>query len=505
MSVPDKYAGKRVRCPACQTAQRVPISEPSLDGDDDQYQSQPLADLSGLQDTSMGSGVRRLRQILIGCGACQKTIKVPEARLGKTTPCNFCGTVLKVDAFNLSKAKGDLIDMTHLELEKADLLAEGGSHGSTLGGSSIQLDGTGSGGTGYQMNMPPAGSMSGVSMNNSQTQMRELRELNDLKHSGQISAEEYRERKKEIYSGKTLAIQAMSRSADGTGGRPVIKRDDRPGLLPKPVMALIVVLIIGGAGYAAFMAISGSPSSSTEVAETPKPTAPVEAENAAEEVAVEEAVPEETTEVEAPVEAEVVEMPPEQPVEETAEADPYGGLPVTMFEIDESIASMEDAKASGSGQAAVTMVVKDWQTGWPDQNDPEARNRAIGKACDVLQRISVRDDRATIGVAVGPAATGLDSPEYLDFRQEMHDILTQTARANGVFDDLVLRSSDRAASMGGLESHRMHVTSRSNRNVRATILTGVQDGYCVSYWFAGAKNLYDEFLDTVGQAELGPR
>ncbi|MEM9417918.1 MAG: SHOCT domain-containing protein [Planctomycetota bacterium] len=508
MSVPEQYAGKRVRCPACQTPQRVPMPEPSLDGDDDLFPTQPLADLSGLQD-SMESGVRRLRQILIGCGECKSTIKVPEAKLGKTTSCPSCGVVLKVDAFNLAKAKGDLIDMTHLELEKADLLLDGGSHGSTLGGSSIQLDGSGSGGTGYQLNTPPAGSMSGVTMNTSQTQMRELRELNDLKHSGQITNEEYRERKKEIYAGKTLAIQAMSRSADGTGGRPVIKRDDKPGLLPKPVMVLIVLLIVGGAGYAAYMAISGSPPSSSSApttASTSEPAVAPEAEANVDDEGADTLAMADTPEVvDAPAVEELVQDVPEDAVEPAVEAEPADALPVTMFEIEDNLGSIGLEQSAGVAEPPVEMVVKAWQTGWSDYANPCDSTRAISQACEVLQRISVRDDRALIGVAVGPPASNLDSPDYQGFRQKMHDILTQTAQNDGVFGDLNIRTSERTANLGTLEAHRLHVTSKSDRNVRAAILTGIQDGYCVSYWFAGAKTLYDEFLDTVGRAELGPK
>lgn len=485
------------------------MSEPTETPGEMSLLSQPVADLSGLDD-SQASGVRRLRQVLIGCGVCQKTIKIPESKLGKTTACTSCGVVLKVDAFNLAKAKGDLIDMTHLELEKADLLLDGGAHGSTLGGSSIQLDGSGSGGAGgtggYELNMPPAGSMSGVSVNNSQSQMRELRELNDLKHSGQISSQEYRERKKEIYAGKSLAIQAMSRSADGSGNRPVLKRDDKAPLLPKPVMLLIVIAILGGGGFAGWSALKGGPSSPPNVAKKPITSGPTD-DAAGTDPTLDDAVVFDAAGAEGSIADATTADVPSDTEAETGEATELMGtaeFPVTMFEIDETFGTIGVQPNNESDEPAVEMTIAAWPTEWAPYAVNRGDNRAIVKACQLLQRITVRDDRALIGVAVGPAAADLDSPAYRIFRQEMQDILINGAEADGVLDDLNLRTSERTAQLGLLESHRLHITSKSDRNVRATILTGIQDGYCVTYWFAGSKTLYDEFRDTVGRAEFGP-
>lgn len=512
MSVPDQYAGKRVRCPGCQAAQRVPM--PAAEVDAIPLVSQPIVDLSAL-DAIEASGVRRLRQILIGCGECQKTIKIPESKIGKTTACTSCGVILKVDSFNLAKAKGDLIDMTHLELEKADLLLDGGSHGSTLGGSSIQLDGSGTGG--YELNVPPSGSMSGVSMSSSsQSQMRELRELNDLKHSGQISSQEYRERKKEIYAGKTLAIQAMSRSADGSGNRPVIKRDDKPAFLPGPVKLMIVVLVLAGGGYAAWAAINGPQATSSDqlaAATLAEAVTPATSEATTEDAGDIEATATEAPNVDALLAAEsheaVLADAQSSGVDEVGavmnvDSESVGLIEesVTMFEIEPAPIQIGEVSAEIDAPAAVRMTVADWSTSWPTHTLDADDRSAIGQACEVLQRISVRDDSAIIGVAVGPAASDLDSAVYRGFRQEMQDILTETAQADQVLDDLNIRTSERTAQLGTLESHRLHVTSKTNREVRATILTGIQDGHCVSYWFAGSKTLYTEFLDTVGRANL---
>lgn len=510
MSVPDQYAGKRVRCPGCQAPQRVPLATPAPEQEAG-LAVEPSLDFSALDATDGGSGVRRLRQIMIGCGACSKTIRVPESKLGGTMPCPQCGALLRVDPFNLSKAKGDLIDMTHLELDKADPLLDGGSHGSTIGGSSIQLDNSGMG-TGHGTARPASGSMSGVTYTDSQTQMNELRELNDLRHSGQISNDEYRQRKAEIYAGKTLAIQAMSRSAHGDGNRPVLKADDRSPLLPKPVLALLAVLVLGGVGFAAYSMLGGSAGSGSSPANpttTPGPVAaaPPEAGDPVE--PIEPTPGDETASLvgggqdhasadEPPAPAEADEEP------QVATADPVRTYPVTYFEAPVAPKAGGIGVAAAPDAPAVVMRITDWPVEWPAYRIPEDDPEAIGRACEQVKRMSLRNDSALIGVGVGPPATGLDDPAYQTFRAQQESILTEAAAADRVMDDLNFQSSERTATLGALDCHRLHVTSRSDRNVRATILTGVQDGYCLTYWFTGSKSLYPRFLDTVGVAEFGP-
>ncbi|MEM6458097.1 MAG: SHOCT domain-containing protein [Planctomycetota bacterium] len=504
--MPDQYAGKRVRCPACQATQRVPMPE-SVG-----VVAQPLADLSALDAADDGAApVRRLRQVLIGCANCRKTIKVPESRFGRTMSCPSCGTLLKVDNFNLGKKRGDLIDLTHLELEPADPLADDDGFGSTVGGSSGSF-GT-AGGSTYAL-ADPGGSRSGTPAGggeatsggggglgsaNSQSQMRELRELNELKHSGAISNDEYRQRKAEIYAGKTLAIQAMSRSADGSGGnRPVLGRAESKPLLPKPVLALVAVAVLGGAGFALWATVL-QPSSAPPAAPPPGPVA------AAPETPETQDTPEPVID-EAPVEAaasapapETVEATPTAeaaPVEDTLPA-----LPQTMMVGLDPVDDLQPVSGSVT-PAGPIMAVGRWDVEFPDYTP--TGDTAIAKACDVVKRIAVREDTALIGVAVGPPVSSRDDPAFRAFRQRMTDVFTDHAALNRQMGDLVLRDSEATASFGGIEMHRLHITSRRDRNARATILTGVQNGQAVSYWFAGHRRLYARFVGTVGRAQLVP-
>jgi len=473
-------------------------------------------DLSLLDADESAGGLRRLREVLVGCGSCKDTIRIPEARMGKSQPCPRCGVLLKVDQFDLSKAKGDLIDMSHLELDTADPLVDDTGHGSTLGGSSIQLEGTGSFAA---FNDASSGSMAGS--DSSQTQMRELRELNDLKHSGAISNSEYKQRKSEIYSGKSLAIQATSRSADGSGNRPVLGRAE--AALPGPIKALIVVAVLGIGGVALWATVlkPAGPSADHTVAKadaSAKPTKPKKETEAVvegpspEELAAEaqEQARLEAAEAQARVEREA-KLAAERAVEEAEAQQRIARRPVAesgLFNSDSEEGSGGSFGGAFAGEQSMVQVegglaVTDWPGAaqWPDYRP--SGNQPIAQACSVIKRIAVRDDAATIGVAVGGPAFSLEDEDYLAFRQAMHDIFLNHAEAQGIMTGLNVRASDRPVKLGGLQCHRLHATSKANRKVQATIVTTVQDGYAVAYWFAGDRKVYPKFLPTVGTAELG--
>ena len=517
--VPDQYIGKRVRCPSCEMAQRVP--DPT---------ATPVVDLSSLDADDSVSTSRRLRQILIGCGACQKTIRLAESRMGTVTACPRCSTPLQFDRFDLSRAKGDLIDMTHLELEPGDPLADTGGFGSTVGGSSISLSGSGVGRSASAASGSFAGAGLGGQSSDSQTQMRELRELNDAKHRGEISAEEYRRRKAEIYSGKTLALQAMSRSADGSGGsRPVLKANGSK-TLPGPALAAVAVLAVAALGLTAYGVLvtdfasneadSNSTASTSEPAESSEATVaqasmvpstqvaetlfqnPEDQEVA--EVTEEpgEASPEPT---DSPEKAAVTEETDEP--SETAHADTLGDEPalsedVTDVPSDHVAAAIPSLEVPEPAIPAppVKMKVSNWPVEWIDYQP--SSNQAMTEACNVIKRILLRDEDALIGVHVGPAAEGLDDVHYRQYRRDMQAILLRHGENQGIMDQLIIRDSDETFPINGLECHRFHITMRGRSADRATIITGVQSGRAVSYWFAGSRRAYPAFVETIGLAEF---
>ncbi len=557
IGVPDQYAGKRVKCPGCQAPQRVPAA--SGGASVGHRVAQTTVDLSSLDDTG-ASGVRRLRQILIGCGACQKTIKLPEGRMGGNTPCPKCKTVLRFDRFDLSRSKGDLIDMTHLELEPGDPLMDTGGYGSTLGGSAVQF-GSQSGGsamgsssgtaTGYALNHSRTSSAGlGGSSSDSQTQMRELKELNELKHSGAISSDEYKRRKAEIYSGKTLALQAMSRSADGNAGsRPVLGRVQSG--MSTPVKALIGVSILGLIAAVVYGAVlqGGGPGNAGATenkaaapsTQTAAVTPPIDdsaladggegggaggagideaGDGSADTTALTGATDGGSTDPTTNTQTAGFDLAAGMAgLHDLAQQQmENGGDPVVPIEQLDNQVSMVDPQATADPppvgvamtpdaagpptQAPVEMRISEWPVVWQDYSP--SVNQPIVTACEIVKRVLVRSDSALIGVAAGPPTESMTDPRYTIFRQGMIDILMNAADAEGIRDSLIVRDKTETFRINQLECQVLHATM-SGRNDRATILTTIQDGYTVAYWFAGSRRAYPAFLDTVGKAVLSPK
>lgn len=521
IKVPDAYAGKRVRCPACKEPQRVP---------DPASSSVSALDLEALDSGESAVGMRRLRELMIGCGACGKTIRLSTRKLGRTAICPKCKASLKVDDFDLTKHKGDLVDMSHLELEPGVSLMDDTSHGSTLGGSSIQLDGTGTGfGMGDTAMGSAMGSAMGADATDSQSQMRELRELNDLKHSGAISNDEYKQRKAEIYAGKSLAIQAMSRAPDGSSGTRPVKGRHRQSALPGPVKALIVVAVLGVGGFVLWTTVlqgmfsteGGGDQATADATEpatpakpatpAPPPQDPQDEDETGDEPLAEAGTsdPAETEEADTASTAEDT-LPPGINTQVTIVDE--AGVPVPPPEVtDPAVAdAAEEAPAVPEvpiiPQATIfqgPMEVKDWPVEWPDYIPP--RGLAIARACDVVKQIDFGGNSAMIGVAVGPPATGLEDPTYEDFRREMRGHITTAAESHNALDDLSIRDNNRTLILGPLEGHRLVVTMRGERGKQATVISGIQEDRCVAYWFTGDRALYKYFVDTLGLAQLGER
>lgn len=551
--MPDKYAGKRVRCPGCDEPQRVPEAggyEP------------PARDLSVLESSELVSA-RKLREVLIGCGSCGKTIRLNEARLGKTAPCPSRGVVLSVDAFNLGQAQGDVVDLSHLELEPAEPLLDPGASrsGSTLGGSGIMLDDSSLGSaSGMSGSFSPGAAVAA----NAQEQLRELRDLNELKHSGAISNAEYKQRKAEIYSGRSLVVQATSRSADGgaTRNRPVLGRYEG-GTLPGSVKALIGVAVAGLIAFVLWstvlkdtfedlMGTSGSSSPSVSKQTVPStPAAPLPATPVMEDdvapvapvvddvsvaVVVEDAPSEPADTVTGDVSpdgdeplATAAPLPDEVMASAVQEdpavlADPLGGLPgdepapprrsifdsTVHDDIDgpmppQSVVQVEEPADPTPAEPVAeppSMKVLRWAPRWPEITAPS--DAAIGKACSLVKQIELKDEKAMIGIAVGPPAEGLLDPIYIKFADDMQQVLIQTANDAGVLGDMTISPSRLASRVGVLDANRVHARHNHDASVQATIVSGVQDGYCVSYWFAGSRRVYPEFAELVGTALLVP-
>ncbi|MEE9405683.1 MAG: SHOCT domain-containing protein [Algisphaera sp.] len=453
---------------------------------------------------------KTVREILVGCGPCGKSIRLKERHLGGQTPCPACGTLLAVDAFDLPKSKkrgATLIDLSHLELEAADPLLggrgfAGDSTGSTMGGSSIQMA-TGAGASGYALEDSGAGLVSSPA-DNSQRQMSELRELNDLKHSGQISQEEYRNRKKEIYAGRTLAIQALSRSTDGSGpsGR-LMGGSRRQAILPGPVKALMAAAVIGVGGYLLWSQVL-APMSSGDVAGRSAVEANMSATaNRLEATSIDgESKEEESLDKEVAGDALVadgVSAADEASLVDEALALEAGG--------DVALEGAELGALGDVEPVVEEVVVEDVYvvSSWEVRNTTKAYSDPtlpIGQACDFVLDLDTRNGNAKIGVAVGPEMESMKNDAFVAFRDAQYQIFLDQAEADEMLKELEVKKSDRLVKVGRRRVHRMSATHKINPSVQANVLTLVHDGRAVAYWFAGNKMAYPSFVKAVGSAVI---
>ena len=241
LRVPDAFIGKRVKCPGCAAVLRVPTPErqptplpasqsrsggmgldaglpdaTDANGDGDGDDSGMGSSLLDALDQDVASP-RKLRNILLKCGACSKVIKVPENRRGATYPCPKCRTQLLIERYPMTEGSGN-VDLRATVAEPVDQeprLDGDGAGGTTMGGTGVlELDDRDATGSGLAY---AAGS--GVAAT-AQSQMAQIRQLSDQLATGQISEDVFRERKAEIYAGADGVGRARrSRPTRGRGGR----------------------------------------------------------------------------------------------------------------------------------------------------------------------------------------------------------------------------------------------------------------------------------------------
>ena len=490
----------------------------------------------------------------ITCTGCQKVLPVAEEHAGKWIRCRGCGTAVQavmgepdLDAAAPSGVNGGSAVRRMDKREYKQRTATKGE--SAAGASGMHLGGSGFEGFAGGSAAGASGSFAGLDLSgpatpDSQSQLWELKELNRQKAEGEVTKAQYRERKAEIMMGRSLAVQAMSRSADGMAPRSKKPRGRQMPVLPGPVRALVVAAAVGTAGLMLWDMVlapdpdaAGADPAGAVVAEVPpEPDVPgVPTVGTTGSAAGGADVP--------PVVAPPLDTPEESP-DEGAVGDGDGpvlaggavgvggmsgvgtpGDPLTSpggtaggstpplpedpdedvdVDVDRQIVTPElnggedvlPAPPEPPAPARVTPV--EWSVPWPDAFADDTT--AVGRACPIAKQMELGDEDATIGVAGGPEATDLDDPAYAAYRKEMHAILTGFAVEQGVYDDLVIRTSDRPKRMGSLVCDRYYVEHRYRRGLVAMILTGVQDGYCVSYWFSGSKRITPKFFELVGSA-----
>ncbi len=527
IKVQPAFAGKRVKCPGCGTPVRVPMPASASMPAAQESVGLDLGLLDALDDVESSVTAKKLRTLLLGCGACGKSIKVPENRMGSVFDCPKCKAKLNVPRIDLPPTSGSTVDLKHIELEP---LTEPSLLNDTMSGT--QLGATGVGGrnpsgslmagmTGSSMRTG-SGTVSGatgVGASNSQEQMQQLRQLSDLKADSAISDEEFRRRKAEIYanaSSGNLARKAMSR---GPGGNEGLIRVERRGLaIPGFVKPLAVLAVVGGVGFAAWTyylrdnwqsLLGMAPATSAEVPADGAEAAVVEDQSAPPTV-VEDATPVESTPVEvaAPKGRAVVESP-------TVMVRPGGRL--ADFSTAPAGFTESDVVDTVSAEEAVNPIVVPGEvkitgkvgkvTVWPVMlPDVPGSTHPLAKLSSIVKQFPPSPrGTAEFGVGVGPEAEGLLDIEYIKFRDTLRQSLV---RGGNALAGLTPRpNSDRAARALRGTNFQVWQASESRGGTAGRslyVLTGVQNGFCVFYWFDGAGGLYNTFQKEVGSALIEP-
>lgn len=142
---------------------------------------------------------------------------------------------------------------------------------------------------------------------------------------------------------------------------------------------------------------------------------------------------------------------------------------------------------------AVELAVRDrWDVeGWTDA--ALDADHLLYKTCGLAKQFTVDRSSALAGVGFGPAAKSKADPAYAAYRRTMEEAL---AEATAKEADLTGRVEQKL-TVGGTEYDRIVVGVGGKV---ATVLLGVQDGRCVSYWFLGSGRCFPAFLAQVGKA-----
>ncbi|MBB6441438.1 hypothetical protein [Phycisphaera mikurensis] len=551
MKVPAAYAGKRVKCPGCQQA--APVPTPRTAGAAASELSALDLSLLDADDGGGGAGAapRRIRDLLIGCGACGKSVKIPENRCGTVVRCPKCTTPLKVDCPPPPPGSGKTIDFRHLSLDPVDEPSLAGADGSlagsiagltagatAMGGASgafgLKLDDTGGGSS--------AGSASGGSTSG-RDQMAELRTLNDLRAEGSISKDEYKKRRAEVMTGgSATASAARAATSRAVGGVRTESLQVKKGFsLPWPVKAAAVLAVVGGVFYGVWiLGIAPLLEEPRVVEEADERPAVVAATPAVEDDTPEAVEPEPELAAEPEGPPEILMVTPGVPVQPWA---PAGAEPTTRLaaafeqvepagddpagpagQIAQRIAESQQAAAAAQNPAPIPDPsqptpepgstpgpavpgeaggVAFWPVMYPEVR---SRNPLATRSAKTL-RMTDQRGQADIGVIVGPAIPeGVEGEAFRGFQWSLQRELVDGLNREGVYADSIISPGERMQRYG--DRWEALVTSVRRRSVAArgkviSIGIGEQGGRAVAYWFAGDSALLNDYeREAVGSAVL---
>ncbi len=509
MKVPSAFSGKRVKCPGCQQAAEVPSAVAAGAA----ASELSALDLSLLDDETEGGGAaakpRRIRDLLIGCGACEKTVKIPENRCGSIVRCPRCDTRLQVDCPPPPPGSGKTVDFRHLSLDPVDEPSLDDAAGSMAG----SFAGRSAGGS------LAGGSVSGAAISG-RDQMAELRTLNDLLADGSISRDEHKKRRAEVMTGgSATGAAARAATSRATGGASARALPGGPSAaIPGPVKALLVLGIVGALGYAVVVmavlplveeiqGVAAAPRTDRQVVPPAPRPAPAEAATEADDPPAD---PE-------PDGADLAlgglssEAEENGPPDAAPAGDPVAAEPPAPTEAVVAVPGsvggsnpVSPPAAASTAAAPAAEPVADLPPGtvafWPVMHPEYAGSRfPLASLSDRTLRITRADGTADMGVIVGPrlpADAEQRAETLFRFNLKVRRELINGIAALDATADSVIEAAERPRQYGPLED--AVITEIRSRNPRsrgdaALVAVAEQTGHAVAYWFSGRSRLLADF------------
>ncbi len=142
-----------------------------------------------------------------------------------------------------------------------------------------------------------------------------------------------------------------------------------------------------------------------------------------------------------------------------------------------------------------------WEVTYPDT---QTRN-PLREHSAFVRKMKSGAFEATIGVGIGPRVRGLDDIAFLKYQNQLRQSLYNGLADIADFGSFKPDIRDRVQTHRNTDFYEIIIVGSglAVRGKRISVLTGVQDGYAVTYWFDGHSRLYKTWQrDAVGNATI---
>lgn len=119
----------------------------------------------------------------------------------------------------------------------------------------------------------------------------------------------------------------------------------------------------------------------------------------------------------------------------------------------------------------------------------------MARACGVVYALFLGGEETRMGVGFGPKVSSKDDELYGQYKAKVAEVFLSALEGR---TGVNIRE-DFTQELNGVEYDRYYAADGTNI---ATVLIGIQDGHCVSYWLAGPSGSWVRFRQVLGKATL---